>query len=222
MPTIQLSTGLVHYADYGQGVPMVFLHANPGDSRDFEAVIPALSSKYRLLVLDWPGYGQSAMPDSPQNIGVTFFYQVLREFLTKLKLPPAIFVGNSLGGNVAARLASESPQLVRGLVLVSAGGFTPHNVITRSFCKFQGSPFAMSPYWWARLYLHKRTPVTQAMLERAATLQAEPERVALNRAIWRSFIEPEHDLRQVAKKINVPTLLIFGKKDPAIPPNKDG
>ena len=80
----------------------------------------------------------------------------------------------------------------------------------------------MSPYWWARLYLHKSTPVTQAMLERAATLQAEPERVALNRAIWRSFIEPEHDLRQVAKKINVPTLLIFGKKDPAIPPNKDG
>jgi pimeloyl-ACP methyl ester carboxylesterase len=54
-----------------------------------------------------------------------------------------LIIGNSLGGNVAARLAIESRAKVRGLVLVSPGGFTPHNPITRAFCRLQGSRFAL-------------------------------------------------------------------------------
>jgi len=105
MPSIKLPTGSVHYTEHGQGVPLVLLHANPGDSKDFEAVVPALSKTYRVLALDWPGYGQSAPPQQPELVGVLFFYQVLREFLATLALPPAFFIGNSLGGNAAARLA---------------------------------------------------------------------------------------------------------------------
>lgn len=87
------------------------------------------------------------------------FYQVLREFITALRLPSAIFIGNSIGGNAAARLAIESPELVRGLVLVPPGGFTPHNFMTRAFCRFQGGSFSLSPQRSARLYLRCRTPV---------------------------------------------------------------
>jgi pimeloyl-ACP methyl ester carboxylesterase len=60
------------------------------------------------------------------------------------------------------------------------------------------------------------------MLQRAATLQSTPERVALNRAMWRSFARPENDLRQASTHIKAPTLLLFGKHDPAIPAHKDG
>ncbi len=59
MPSINLSTGTVNYSEHGAGVPLVLLHANPGDSQDFEAVIPALAKQYRVLALDWPGNGQS-------------------------------------------------------------------------------------------------------------------------------------------------------------------
>lgn len=222
MPTVNLSTGAVHYSEHGQGVPLVLLHANPGDSHDFEAVVPALAKNHRVLALDWPGYGQSDLPLQPETATVFLFYKVLREFLTALALPPAFFIGNSIGGNAAARLASESPELVRGLVLVAPGGFTPHNFITRAFCKFQGSRFSLSPYLFASLYLKRRSPTAKAMLQRASTVQATPERLALNRAMWRSFGRPENDLRQSAHKIEAPTLLLFGKHDPAIPANKDG
>lgn len=222
MPSVNLSTGSVHYFERGEGVPLVLLHANPGDSQDFEAVIPALAKQYRVLALDWPGYGQSDMPKQPEAANVLLFYKILREFLTALSLPPAFLIGNSIGGNVAARLASESAEQVRGLVLVAPGGFTPHNFVTRSFCKFQGSQFSLSPRRFAGLYLKHRTPTTQAMLQRAATVQATPERVALNRAMWRSFGQPENDLRQVAQNIKAPTLLLFGREDPAIPAHKDG
>jgi pimeloyl-ACP methyl ester carboxylesterase len=222
MPSINLSTGAVHYAEHGQGVPLVLLHANPGDSQDFKAVIPALSKNYRVLALDWPGYGQSDLPQYPESATVFLFYKVLCEFLTALALPPAFFIGNSIGGNTAARLASECPELVQGLVLVAPGGFTPHNFITRTFCKFQGSSFSLSPYCFASMYLKHRSPIAQAMLQRASTVQATPKRVALNRAMWRSFGQPENDLRQSAQSIKAPTLLLFGKYDPAIPASKDG
>ncbi|MCZ8062837.1 alpha/beta hydrolase [Silanimonas sp.] len=222
MPSIKLPAGSVHYTEHGQGVPLVLLHANPGDSKDFEAVVPALSKTYRVLALDWPGYGQSALPQQPETVGVLFFYQVLREFLAALALPPACFIGNSLGGNAAARLAAESHELVRGLVLVAPGGFTTPGLVSRNFCKLQGSRFSLPPRCFASLYLKHRTATTRAMLERASTTQAEAPQIILNRAVWRGFATPDNDLRTVAPKIKAPTLLLFGKRDPVIPAGRDG
>jgi pimeloyl-ACP methyl ester carboxylesterase len=183
VPFVYLSTGNIHYSEYGQGVPVVLLHANPGDSQDFQAVIPNLSQQFRVLALDFPGYGQSDIPQRPEAANVPLYYKVLREFLTALALPPALFIANSVGGNVAVHLASESPELVRGLVLIAPGGFTPHNFITRAFCKFQGSRFSLSPYCFASLYLKHHTPSVKAMLQRASTMQSISERVVLNRAL---------------------------------------
>jgi pimeloyl-ACP methyl ester carboxylesterase len=119
-------------------------------------------------------------------------------------------------------LAIESRAKVRGLVLVSPGGFTPHNLITRAFCRLQGSRFALSPRAFAGWYLKHRTPTVGAMLERAATSQATGASLTVNRSVWRGFIEPEHDLRQRATLITAPTLLVFGARDPVIPARADG
>lgn len=219
---VALTRGTVHYTDLGQGEPLVLLHANPGDSQDYAAVMPTLARHYRVLALDWPGYGQSAMPPSPATTTVLSYYQVLGDFLAKLALPPAFFIGNSVGGNAAARLAAAHPEAVRGLVLVAPGGFTPHNFVSRAFCALQGSRFALSPYRFARLYLRCRTEVTAAMLQRAATSQASAQHLALNRALWRNFGTPDNDLRETAKHIRSPTLLLFGERDPAIQAKKDG
>jgi|TARA_Y100000589_G_scaffold112457_5_gene106908 pimeloyl-ACP methyl ester carboxylesterase len=40
----------------------LLLHANPGDSRDFEAVSAALADYGRVIALDWPGYGRCPLP----------------------------------------------------------------------------------------------------------------------------------------------------------------
>lgn len=222
MPVIELRECTVSYLDAGQGVPVVLLHANPGDCRDFEAVVPTLSEHYRVLALDWPGYGQSQLRKPAESVDVLFFYEVLREFVAALALPPAIFIGNSLGGNTAARLAIEHPEHVRGLILVSPGGFTPQNPFSRFFCQFQGSRFSVTPHLFAQVYLRLRTPATKAMLHRAATIQSSPQQLALSRALWRSFGTSDNDLRAVARDIRAPTLLLFGKYDPVIQAKKDG
>jgi pimeloyl-ACP methyl ester carboxylesterase len=223
MPHLQLqSAGRIHYLDSGEGPLVVLLHANPGDARDFSAVLPALARTHRVIAVDWPGYGDSESLRDPYSASVTLLYRVLREFLATLALPPALFIGNSVGGNVAARLAAVAPELVRGLVLVAPGGFTVHNLMTRAFCALQASRFSLAPVRFAKRYLRVRNAATSAMLTRAATLQSTAPALALNRALWRSFNTAESDLRLRANAITATALLIFGEHDPAISAARDG
>lgn len=201
---------------------MILLHANPGDSQDFDAVIPILSEQYTVISIDWPGYGQSDPLGANETVTVLSYYRVLLEFIDALLLPSAIVVGNSIGGNAAVRLAAAHPEKVAALVLVSPGGFTPQNLISRNFCRLQGSRFSIPPYLLASVYLNQRTATVNDMLKRAKTNQASPEALALNRAMWRSFGKPENDLSRIAQTITKPTLLMFGARDPLISATKDG
>jgi len=222
MPTITLSTGSVHYQEQGEGTPLILLHANPGDSQDFEAVMPALSQHFRVLALDWPGYGKSMMPPRPDQADCLLFYHILLEFIAAMGLSKVLVAGCSLGGNAAARLAIHQPDKVAGLILIAPGGFTPHDPISAGFCRLQGSTLALAPQMWARQYLSVQNAFTHAMLQRAGGPQSLPHRRQLNRAIWRSFARPEHDLRRDAGNIQCPVLMLFGQHDPAISHKKDG
>jgi pimeloyl-ACP methyl ester carboxylesterase len=222
MPLITLPSGTLHYNLAGTGPLLVLLHANPGDSRDFAGILPALGERYRVLTVDWPGYGESPAPADPAAASVMLFYRLWCELAAALALEPAILLGNSVGGYVAARYAIEAPEQVRALVLVAPGGFTPHNALTRAFCRMQGSLLATPPRLLARLYLRRRTDVTREMQLRARYEQSTPVARAVNRAVWRSFVAPEHDLRPLAADIVAPTLLVFGRQDPLIPAAKDG
>ena len=219
---------LLCYREYRQpeGVsetPLLLLHANPGDSRDYDAVVPVLgASGFRVIALDWPAYGGSPAPALSGEAGGSAYAATLDAFVTALGLPPAILIGNSIGGNAAVRFAASRPQAVVALVLVSPGGFTTHTCTTRAFCSFQGSSFSLPPRFFASRYLHHRTPAVLAMLERAGTIQSEPSRIAFSRAVWRSFSKPSNDVRDVARALRVPTLLIFGRYDPVIPAVSDG
>ncbi len=222
MPIIQLPNCSVHYSDIGSGPALLLLHANPGDSRDFDAVISSLAKHHRVIALDWPGYGLSPMPANPEAVTVHTFEQVLIEFMEAMNLKSVSLLGNSVGGNVAARFAAHYPEQVEKLVLVAPGGFTPHTPITRFFCRLQGSPLSLPPSTWAKLYLKIKTPTTDEMLARARTLHSEEGCLMLNRALWRSFATPQSDIRPLGKLIQAPTILIFGNQDPAISAKKDG
>ena len=222
MPYINISSGNIHYRSYGAGEPLVLLHANPGDGRDYDSVVPKLAQSYRVIVLDWPGYGKSDIPNEPRQVSVIFYYQAFVEFLDALGIEYCYLIGNSVGGCVAARFAAEHPDRALGMVLVSPDGFTEHNVFTRMFCRIQASRFSLPPKLFARLYLKCVTPTTRSMLKRAATFQSTPQRRILSRALWRSFVTSDGDLRLLARAISSPTLLLFGKYDRAISAYRDG
>lgn len=216
-------TGRVAVEERGRGAPVLLLHANPGDHRDFDAVVPALAARYRTLAVDWPGYGESEPPPSPRSASAMLMAEVLEEIVDRLHLAPAILVGNSIGGYAAARLAIDHPRKVRAMVLVDTGGFTPRNILKRLFCRLKGKDFVTRRIAgrYSAFYLKRRNHVVEQIIARTYAGQADPARVAVDAAMWRSFLHPDHDLRERAARITAPTLLVWGRHDPVLPVGVD-
>ncbi len=222
--TTLTSSGRVAWQAQGRGRPLLLLSANPGDHRDWDAVVPALARDHRVIAVDWPGHGASPAPQPPGTASAMMYARVLAELAEALALEDAVVCGNSVGGYAAVRLALDVPRRVGALVLVDPGGFTRHNAVSRAFCAVKGREDVTRRVagWFARGYLRKRTPWTEAMIARADAQRANPAQVAVDAAVWRSFADPEHDLRAQAGAIRQPTLLVWGKLDPVLPILTDG
>lgn len=114
----------IFYAEKGSGAPVVMLHGGgPGASgvANYRRNIDVLAERFRVIIPDMPGYGQSSKNlDQADPFGA--LADSMRGLLDELGLPTADFVGNSYGGACALRLALDSPERVRKLVLMGPGG----------------------------------------------------------------------------------------------------
>jgi len=221
MPTMTISAAgaqaTISYADDGSGPPVLLMHAALHDRTDYSSVHDALATGRRVIALDWPRHGESPSVDEP--LGAVQFGDLAVEFVDRLDLRNVVVVGNSVGGYAACRLALERPDRIAGVVLVNTGGFTAHTVFIRAFCAVMGRPAvirAVAPLS-VRAYMHARTPAERAMVRRvvAKARTADGSRTAA--ALWRSFTDPGHDLRQRAGAMTAPVLITWGTKDPTAP-----
>jgi len=197
MNTLLTRAGPVAYAEQGSGPPLIMLHANGHEHRDFDSVVEVLSQKYHTIAVDWPGFGASPAPQPPRTASASGLADMLEAIVAARALEPAVFLGHSVGGFAAARLAITHPQWVRGLILIAPGGFIGHTWFTRLFCRIKGSEAVtrVAESLFARRYLKRHGPFVAAMLDRIAIGQRNPPSVAINAAVWRSFADPNHDLR---------------------------
>jgi pimeloyl-ACP methyl ester carboxylesterase len=107
----------IHYVEQpGGGIPVVMVHGLPGTYKDFDPLIPKLPGMH-LFAIDRPGFGWSNGGWLPYQDEI----DALHDFLTQLKISPAIIVGHSFGGTVALGLARRYPQDVAKLVLLAPG-----------------------------------------------------------------------------------------------------
>lgn len=105
-----------------ENAPVVLLlHGFPSSSRMFGTLIPLLSTRYRVISPDFPGFGQSDAPP-PSNFSYTF--DSLADYVAKLLLQLgisqyALYV-QDYGGPVGFRLALPHPERVTALIVQNA------------------------------------------------------------------------------------------------------
>ena len=107
-------TTQLRYEELGTGTPLVLLHAFPLD-RTMYAPQHGLAKSHRLLLPDFPGFGQS-----PRHEGWTVdsAADAVAEWLDELNITePVVLGGMSMGGYVALAFARNHPGKLKGLIL---------------------------------------------------------------------------------------------------------
>ncbi|MEH3032868.1 MAG: alpha/beta hydrolase [Aeromicrobium erythreum] len=105
----------VDLGDPGSERIVVLLHGIAASWRWFTPVMPALAERSRVLAVDLPGFGGSALPRE----GLTFdaMADAVDQLVDDLGLGPVDVMGHSMGSIVGTRLALDHPARVRRLVL---------------------------------------------------------------------------------------------------------
>ena len=113
-----------NYLEAGKGDPVVLIHGSgPGVTSyaNWRLVLPALAENFRVVAPDMVGFGFS---ERPANIeyGVQTWADQVVGLMDTLELPKAHLVGNSFGGAIALRIATQHPDRVGKLVLMGSMG----------------------------------------------------------------------------------------------------
>jgi pimeloyl-ACP methyl ester carboxylesterase len=106
----------------GEGPPLLVLHGagGPNGWRRWHA---ALAEQFTLYVPSHPGFGRSDAADWMESVRDVARYYLW--FLDVVGLPRASILGSSMGGWIAAELATTNPHAVDRLILVAPAGLKP-------------------------------------------------------------------------------------------------
>ncbi|MDX2128700.1 MAG: alpha/beta hydrolase [Chloroherpetonaceae bacterium] len=227
---IQLGNYNHRYFEAGAGQKtLVLLHGFSSSIEAYERVIPLFASHYRVLALDWLGFGGSDKPSTIQY-SLTLYASLLSEFLAKTTMPgePLVAVGHSMGAKYLLANETIYPKQFEKLVLTDSDGFL-------SLPGFIG----MASVWGVRHVLHKvvssrkfvrktmqsvyhnPTHITPAHFERNWEMVRKKENYEAMMALNRSFKKLDlkrSGVRAKLGEVKKPVLIIWGRNDRFIPP----
>jgi pimeloyl-ACP methyl ester carboxylesterase len=108
----------LYYESHGTGGPLILLHGGLGSGEMFGPILPTLSERHRVIVVDLQGHGRTA--DINRPIDARLMADDIAALIDHLDLEKPDLVGYSLGGGVAFFTAVKYPQKVGKLVMASA------------------------------------------------------------------------------------------------------
>lgn len=196
---------------------VVFIHGAGGSSAVWYKQLKDFKKEFNLLLIDLRGHGKSA--DLPQDIWEErYTFEAVTndiiEVLDHLNIPPAHFMGVSLGTILARQLAELEPQRVKSLVM--AGAITRLTTQSRILV-FLGNTFKrVIPYMWLyRLFAFIIMPRKQHEESRNLFVR-EAQKLCQKEFIrWFKLTSEINPLLKFFKErdLGIPTLYVMGDQD---------
>lgn len=124
---------------------VVMIHGYSADKTVWMRFAPHFTDRYRVLVLDLPGHGETPFDPALRYDTMSQAQRVLKA-MDALGIARAHLVGNSMGGFIAAQLALHHPDRVQSATLMDAAGVIapqPSDMDQR-LARGEGNPFEVS------------------------------------------------------------------------------
>jgi pimeloyl-ACP methyl ester carboxylesterase len=192
----------MYYELHGQGEPLVLLHGGGGVGANWGLIFKEPPKGYQLVIPDLRGHGRSTNP----SMGFTFRQLALDVFalLDRLGIERFKAVGLSLGAKTLLHVATQQPNRVEAMVLVSATPYFPQQ---------------------ARSIMREVTPENRTDEEWQQMRQWHKHGDEQIRALWRqvnAFKDSHDDMNftpPYLSTITARTLIVHGDRDPLYPVN---
>ena len=124
--TIEIDGVEIFYREAGdpENPTILLLHGFPTSSHMFRNLIPALADEFHLVAPDYPGYGNSAMPDRDEfEYSFDHFAQIVEKLTDKLELRRYSIYLMDYGAPVGYRLAAKHPERVESLIVQNGNAY---------------------------------------------------------------------------------------------------
>jgi pimeloyl-ACP methyl ester carboxylesterase len=115
MPVIKAGAFDLDYTDTGSGSVVVLVHSSASGHRQWQRLVEALQSRYRLIAVNLFGYGKTSPWPGARPLTVSDQAELVG-FAAKLVEEPVALIGHSLGGAVAFEAAAKLSDRVRVLI----------------------------------------------------------------------------------------------------------
>lgn len=194
---LKLENVTIHYIQYGckKGKDIILLHGWGQNIEMMKPIGDALSSKYHITILDFPGFGESKEPSVAWK--VEDYANVIEQMVEKLKIEKPIIMGHSFGGRVAIYYSAY--HSIEKLVLFASPCFKIYN----------------SDNVKVRLLKQmKKLPGMNKFGEYMKKHIGSRDYKAASEGMRKTFVNVvNEDLGKYAKEIEEPTLIIWGESD---------
>jgi len=210
-----------HYTVQGQGPNLVLLHGTASSLHTWDGWAQKLATNFKVIRFDLPGFGLTG--HNPSNdYSKKMYLNFINQMLQHLGVEKCYMAGNSFGGDLAWNYAIEYADKVEKLILVDASGYPVDpskvlgfklatNPITRPLTK-RFTPKALVKKSVQQVYGNPNL-VSENLVQRYYDLLLmEENRDGLNQRIIQ-YKSNQSDI----KKVEQPTLVMWGKKDVLIP-----
>jgi len=203
----------VHYYTAGSGEPLVVIHGGGGDARTWLNNIDVLSKNYTVFAPDLPGYGGSQPLDGSYYIPELATF--VDNFSDSLGLDNFHLVGHSLGGGISLNYALEFPHKIKKLVLVSSLCLGREIAL---WVRLLSIPALLRSIGYIVISVLNgiKWIVKTMMAPMEFIIPLSPASVLIGGSVT-SLKEQTLVLANRLSEIVMPTLLVWGAKDPIVP-----
>lgn len=221
-----LSSEPLFFESHGSGPLVVLLHGFPESRRSWKRQLPALAAAgFRAVAPDLRGYGDSPKPRGVEAYRLQHVTDDVVALIESFGGPPCVLVGHDWGAAVAWNLALQRPDLLRKLIILNV---PPTGAIVRELRRSMRQRLNMLyqlffqlpllPELFMRVFgrrlLRRGGRFTEAdIAEYSAQWHLTP---MVN--YYRALRKMRRELRTARARIEIPTLLIHGEREPVFLP----
>lgn len=205
-----------HYLEGGHGEPLVLLHGFNANCDHFCRVAVHLREHFRILAPDLPGFGATRMNENP-SFRIEDLATTVLDWLDAINVHQVYLGGNSMGAYLAAAMARQAPDRIRGLWLLAPGGLhtAQLSAVLQEVAEDRHNPLVVRHHSdFRRLldYCFVHPPWIPGPLLRYLGRRASTDAVRAQR-IFDAMRYESKPLEELIDGLPVPTLVIWGQAD---------